>query len=206
MTGRRWIDEAASVPDVRDADGLPQWVETRDGGITCGHRESVVAGWFFSLKGFDLPDFDGWLSAFKSCGAKTELLDRRALAIQASRENRRDAVLRHLEWMMLRRQFHERNDFLLPLARHGKRFPGGRRAGTGSALRKAIAAVLKRNPTASAATVWDILAAREPRAMTFRNPPGREKYVEIEAPGEAPRATYYRRFANIVSEERAKLK
>lgn len=206
MTDRRWIDEAANVADIRDADGLPQWVETRGGGFSCGDRKSVVVGILFSLEGFDLPDFDGWLSALRPCGAKTQLLEWRALAIRAALDSKHDEMRPYLVAMGFQRKFLDREGFLLPLARHGKRFPGGRRAGTGSALRKAIAAVLKRNPTASAAAVWDILAARGHRAMTFRNPPGREKYVETEAPGTAPRATYYRRFANIVSEERRKLK
>lgn len=121
MTDRRWIDTDAEVPDIRDTDGLPQWVETRDGGLACGDRTAVVAAWFFSFKGFDLPDFDRWLSALEPCGAKTELLERRSLAIQASKDSKRDAVLRHLEWMMLRRQYLDREGFLLPLARSDRR-------------------------------------------------------------------------------------
>lgn len=57
---------------------------------------------------FKLPEFDMWLLAIPKCGFRTELEERRQLAIEAVLDNRHDAAFRHLEWMMLRRDEHKR--------------------------------------------------------------------------------------------------
>ena len=87
-----------------------------------------------------------------------------------------------------------------PLAEHGKRFMDGRKPGAVGKTRLAVRQVLKRNPTANAAEVWAALKAKPPRSMTLHeNRHG--KYIEI-ATADGINTTEYRRFANIVSEEK----
>lgn len=82
-----------------------------------------------ALYGFDIWSFDEWLAAMEDCGAKKELTERRQWAREAIQIGaiNTDALLRHLEWMMLRWKYIERTDFLVPLARAGKAIDDGRR-------------------------------------------------------------------------------
>lgn len=79
----------------------------------------------------------------------------------------------------------------------GQKFTAGRKVGTIGLVRLAVRRILKREPSATAARVWEAITAKPPKGITpYDNRLG--KY--IEAPGQAP--TGYRRFANIVSEEK----
>jgi len=105
---------------------LPKWRRARGTeadptirGFTCDDFDALRFGVRCAFYGFDLPDFDGWLAKLDSCGARDELLARRALAHDAMRTNNADATRRHLEWMLLRRSAIEREDFLVPLAKIG---------------------------------------------------------------------------------------
>lgn len=62
------------------------------------------------IAGFDLAAFDEWLEALGPCGAKRELRARRELALEGMRANNNEQVLRHLEWLHLRRMMIESGD------------------------------------------------------------------------------------------------
>ena len=82
-----------------------------------------------ALEGFDIQGFDRWHAALDECGAKLELAERRAWAkaeIKPGAINR-DALLRHLEWMLLRWKYIKREEYILPLARAGKAIDTGRK-------------------------------------------------------------------------------
>jgi hypothetical protein len=79
----------------------------------------------------------------------------------------------------------------------GRKFPPGRRPGSGSKVRLFVRRYLKTHRTASAIAVWDAIAAKPPKGVTVcDNSVG--KYIETDG---AP-DTGYRRFANIVTEEK----
>ncbi len=85
---------------------------------------------------------------------------------------------------------------VLPKAAKGEKFLPGRDAGAVSPLRKAIRGHLRKNPSATAAEVWSALKARPPTGHDFMdNRLG--KYIE-----HGTASTGYRRFQNLVSEER----
>lgn len=71
------------------------------------------------LTGFDILGFDKWHGALGECGAHKELRERRELAKAAALDNNQDALLRHLEWMLLRWKYIRREEYILPLARMG---------------------------------------------------------------------------------------
>lgn len=112
--------ELGAVPDERDGDGLPRWVDT-PAGWACGDQQSQIFALSCVMDGFHLPAFDRWLSRLDPGEAKLELLERRRLAMAADRENAEDRRLRHLEYMLLRWQAIAREAVLLPLARSRKR-------------------------------------------------------------------------------------
>lgn len=80
-----------------------------------------------ALYGFDIWSFDEWLAAMDDCGAKRELIERRQLAREAIQIGaiNTDALLRHLEWMLLRWKYIRRTDYLMPLARTGRGVKAG---------------------------------------------------------------------------------
>jgi hypothetical protein len=67
--------------------------------------------------GFDLPDFDTWLDKLEPCVAKDELVERRNSLIHQSS----DALRGNIEFLKLRREGIERDEFLVPLALAGKK-------------------------------------------------------------------------------------
>jgi hypothetical protein len=90
---------------------------------------------------------------------------------------------------------------LMPLVRHGKKFPPGRPPGTAGSVRKFVRKRLKTHPTDRAAEIWGALRAESPRGVTVcDNPVG--KYIETEGHPD----TSYRTFQNIVSDEKRRLK
>ncbi len=95
-----------------------------------------------ALEGFDITGFDAWLAGMDECGAKRELTERRQWAKDAVQYGavNRDALLRHLEWMLLRWKYIRRTDYLLPLARTGDKVKrGGKKGGEGGSNSKASA-------------------------------------------------------------------
>ena len=85
----------------------------------------------------------------------------------------------------------------------GKKFTQGRKQDTGSAIRKAIAKALKKNPALKNAELWNGLSLKPPKGWEFFDN-GLGKYTErLKAP---IRGQSYARFCNVASEERKKLK
>lgn len=97
-------------------------------GAPSGASEEVkeeVFQWTAILYDFDIEGFDKWHSSLGECGAHKELTERRASAKDAALKNNEDALMRHLEWMLLRWKYIKREDYILPLARTGKRVVAG---------------------------------------------------------------------------------
>jgi hypothetical protein len=79
-----------------------------------------------------------------------------------------------------------------------ERFSAGRKRGTGSPIRKAIADELKRDPRLSTADLWSKISLAPPRGWTlYDNRIG--KYAEGPKAGQN---MSYARFSNVASEER----
>ena len=112
-------------------------------------------------------------------------------------------MLRHLEFMQLRQFMFQREDFLLPLAKHGKGFKSGRKVGTKGPIRKAIAKYLKANPKLTTKTLWSLIKDKPPRGWRAYEPSTMESYFEGPTPQEEMK---YSRFANVCSEERTAAK
>ena len=96
--------------------------KTKEKGAPSGASEAVkeeMFQWMAAFKGFDIRGFDKWHSELGDCGARRELSERRELAKEAATKNNTDALLRHLEWMLLRWKYIQREDYILPLARTG---------------------------------------------------------------------------------------
>jgi hypothetical protein len=151
------------------------------------------------LTGFDLPAFDAWLSTLEGHGVHRELTERRNLAWVAIRANNHDAKLRHLEWMLLRWKEISRTDFLLPLAQHGKKFPG-RKEGSIGPVRKFLRVYMLKHPQATAAEAWAALKLKPPAGVTVIDPFELKDRL-IKTTG--AQSTSYRQFQNIVSKERS---
>lgn len=103
--------------DVATIEGKP---EATSAGVAGGVIREEAFGVGCALQGFDLLDFDAWLEALAPCGAKDELTQRRALALEARLSSDAQTFLHHLEWMQLRWRSICREEFLLPLTRKGK--------------------------------------------------------------------------------------
>jgi hypothetical protein len=93
-------------------------------------------------------------------------------------------------------------DGQLPKGQLGEKFMRGRKPESGSLLRRPIRAALRTGEAKTAAQVWAVLKANPPKGVSFHDARwGEAKYVETEG----RHRTGYRRFANIVSEEKRKL-
>jgi hypothetical protein len=179
-------------------------------------RDLSESGWIyrskedhvFALKalilGFDLLAFDEFLerelSGPKSKDVREWLVERRThacAALQAKDLSLGEAILEmlHVYYQLVRRE-----DVLLPKAKHGMKFVAKKPGGVGP-VRKAIARVLKSNPTFTAEQVWQCLKANPPKGLEFH---GSAALRHVWSTGR--QNTGWRRFQNIVSEEKTKLK
>ena len=132
--------------------------------------------------GFNLADFDDWLSALEPCVAKDELMLRRARTIDLYGTGQPEAVRVNLEWMALRRHGIMREEFVLPLAKKGAKFPPmGRGKGP---IRKAITKLLTRDPTLENDALWDAIKARPPKGWIVYENARLGKYIEGPTPGD----------------------
>ena len=101
-------------------------------------------------------------------------------------------------------------DGLMPLGERGKKFANGRKIGTIGPVRTKVQQYLKKQylkkqPTASAKDVWDGLKSKPPKGWQFfENRSGR--YIETDSASGGIKQTSFGRFANVVSEERRKMK
>ena len=89
----------------------------------------------------------------------------------------------------------------LPAARLGRKFTRGRVKNSVSKLRKSIQREIKTNPNLRPAEIWKALAEKPPKGLTFQdNRMG--KYIEEDVKQDGVKNTGYKRFCNIVSEEK----
>jgi hypothetical protein len=172
---------------------LPTWRHTPDGWTTADRGELAFA-LRAVIAGFDLRRFDDWLRDLEPCPARDELLALRAEAKGADRARMR----RTLELMQRTRLLIEREAHLLPLARHGAKFPKGKPKGAAGPMRALIRAMLesKRCANLTARELWQACAElpeRRRRGIDFG-----ESDAWVSGHGNVS----FRRFANIVSEER----
>ncbi len=92
---------------------------------------------------------------------------------------------------------------VIPKALHGAKFKPGRPTGAVSKLRKAIRSYLTKYPNAKSADIWKGLSTTHAAGGTFFDN-GLGKYIELDISGGRVHNTSYRRFQNIVSEEKKK--
>lgn len=78
------------------------------------HRQEAF---ICEFHGFDLPRFDLWLLSLPDSELRSEMLERRKLAIEALGENNHDVADRHLEHMLT---IQRSEQYILPLARHAE--------------------------------------------------------------------------------------
>ena len=93
-------------------------------------------------------------------------------------------------------------DMTIENAQRGRVFDKGRKPGTGSPIRKAIARLLKGDAAMKNATIWKRIKAMPPKGYTLLDN-AQGKYID------GPAVMYdmgYDRFCNVASEERGKLK
>ena len=96
---------------------------------------------------------------------------------------------------------------LAPLASKGLKFKGGKPKGSFGPLTKAIRKRLKADSNETPAAIWSALSSRPPTGLIFcDNRTG--KYVEYDKRTHAGdlKTTGFRRFANIVTDEKKRLK
>ena len=93
-------------------------------------------------------------------------------------------------------------DMTIENAQRGRVFNKGRKPGTGSPIRKAIARLLKSDGAMKNATVWERIKAKPPKGYSLLEMNNR-KYIDGPA---VPCDMEYARFCNVASEERGKLK
>jgi hypothetical protein len=152
----------------------------------------------FSLASLD--DYlqeDDWEKSEAAKEIRAVHILRRAHALQAFKTGNTDLAFAWINFLFAAMRASKRQEFLLPLSRTGKKFSVGRKVGTVGPVRAAIRRYLKRSPTARTAEIWSSLESKPPRGWEFfDNRFGR--YIETNG----PESTSYRRFGNIVSEER----
>jgi hypothetical protein len=162
----------------------------------------------FALKarilGFDLLAFDEFLerelSGPKSKDVREWLVKRRTQACAALQAKDLSLGKAILEMLHVHYQLARREDVLLPKAKHGTKFVAKKPGATGP-VRKAIAKVLKSNPTFTVEKVWQCLKANPPKVLEFYGSAA-SRYIWSEGRPD----TGWRRFQNIVSEEKSKFK
>lgn len=123
-----WRLAGAQASRAFDADGLPLWGRHPEHGW---HHASASACDLAEEAGpyFSLPEFDAWLSALPPCPMKSELLERRARALELVKrdvlerlpEVYHELLVRHFEFMLGRWHQDARDQVVLPLARKTKR-------------------------------------------------------------------------------------
>ncbi len=103
---------------------------------------------------FDLPDFDRWLSDLKTCPSKSDLIERRARAVEAMWAGDHDSARERFEYLELRRRMLEIAYIAAPIARRDAK----RQAGVHKERRPRITAwisqQLDHDPTAKSPALW----------------------------------------------------
>ena len=177
----------------QDTDG--NWVYTNPQESSCHIFWQLKYG--FNLVGLDdYLEEAGWDTPIAQKN-REYLFQRREKALAAQEAHNDDLVEALLSHLYLAIRVGKRLEFLIPSAQLGKKFSAGRKVGTVGPVRAEIRRYLKRSPTARTAEIWSSLESKLPRGWEFfDNRLGR--YIETNG----PESTSYRRFGNIVSEER----
>ncbi len=156
---------------------------------------------------------DGWDVSSAAQENRAMMIERRAQALQAFKSGNRELAFAWINFLFAAMRAGKRENFLLPLSRTGKKFVSGRKVGAVGPVRAAVRGLMKRSPNAKPAKLWESLKAKSPKGLSFVETP-RDKYIEIDLktlkqkiPEGSDRYKYvsYRRFLNIVSEERGLL-
>lgn len=156
---------------------------------------------YAALQGFDIQGFDRWLPSLEGTGAYDELMQRRKAAMAAAVASNDAEALRHLEWMLVRWKWISRANALEPMAALGQKFkPQGRGKGP---IRKKIEQLLKKNPKATNAELWEAIKAKPPKGWELMDSIRLGKY--IEAPS-GQRGMNWATFINHAASERKALK
>jgi hypothetical protein len=177
-------------------------------------QEAFASGEFPLFHDFDLVAFDDWLGGPGWTEKPLQAaLDLRRKVIQAYAAGNDEAIELGVMLLGFVQKMNAREAIALPLARHGKKFPG-RKKGSVSPLRKAVRRVLLRTQDANPREVWTEIKKKAPRGMelhersrsnwpvtTHSHADTKDWYVTTHGwPN-----TGFPRFANIVAEERKKL-
>lgn len=132
-------------------------------------QESALAT-FAGLQGFAYGRFVAWHDALEECGAKRELQERREKALGAFRgyakgTGSEDAILRHLEWMLLRWKWITGDEALAPLAAIGQKATQQRKSNLRTRNR------LRKENADHEANKWRQMIAKDPalRALHAEN-------------------------------------
>lgn len=95
---------------------FPRWLAVGDD-FDCDDDQQRLIAVMCAINGFDLPRFDLWASALPE-RERLAMYERREMATKALMANHQDLALAHLEFMLVCKGRDEREQFLLPLARH----------------------------------------------------------------------------------------
>lgn len=115
-----------TVIEVGHAEARRRQKEGWFGGWTYSHPDSEHLNFFCFARSVSLAELDDFIEKLEAEGAAAgeELRERRQRASEAVSKQNNDAVLRHLEWIMRRKEEIERESFLLPLAQMGNEYSG----------------------------------------------------------------------------------
>lgn len=158
-----------------------------------------------SVWGFSLVAFDNFLEAtdWTGAGAKANLehlLKRRSEAIAAFTGKNLRLMRAIIEGLAAQQQLIQADEALRPKARHGSKFVA-KKPGSSGPVRKAVASALRKSPTLKVEGVWGVLASNPPKNLEFYGTTAERRYIRRKDHPD----TGWRRFQNIVSEERKKI-
>jgi hypothetical protein len=158
-----------------------------------------------SVWGFSLVGFDNFLEAadWSTPGAQANLkhfLKRRSEAIAAFTGKNLRLMRAIIEGLATQQELIQADEVLRPKAKHGSKFVA-KKPGSAGPVRKVIAKALRKNPASSAEEVWGLLTADPPQNLEFYGTTPERRYIRRQGHPD----TGWRRFQNIVSEERKKL-
>jgi hypothetical protein len=88
------------------------------------------------------------------------------------------------------------------IAAHGQKFSIGRKVGTVSPVRSAVANLLAKHPDLKASNLWEAIKQKPPKGWRAYETSRLGKYLEGPSPQDTMK---YRRFCNICSEEKQKV-
>lgn len=173
---------------------------TYSAGMYDNEHDRQAAQLLLLSHGFVLADLDAWLQVE---GITDEVRryyqQHREALVQAAIDGNTGAAAAGVAHLRLVLFADKREQFLVPLATHGKTMRKGRKVGTVGPVRAWLRKYMTKHPEATAAEAWAAIAKRPPKECTAHdNLLG--KYIEDVG----NKSTSYRQFANLVSLERPK--